>query len=73
MKKLIQRKRRLVVETPCVMRGRPLIVNIEASGLQLREKGRRSKLDISWAQVYNRAAEIAADRSRQLRRHRRDS
>jgi hypothetical protein len=52
------------------MRGRPLVVNIEASGLQLGEKGRRSKLAISWAQVYNRAAEIAADRARQLRRHR---
>jgi len=41
-----------------------LVVAVEASGLQLREKGRRSKIEISWAQIYNRAAEIAADRFR---------
>jgi hypothetical protein len=64
-------KRRLVVETPCVIRGRPLVVAVEASGLQLREKGRQSKIEISWAQIYNRAAEIAADRFREARRHRR--
>ena len=46
-----------------MIRGRPLVVDVEVSGLQLREKGRRSKIDISWAQIYNRAAEIAADRS----------
>ena len=71
MRKLTQRKRRLIVETPCVIRGRPLVVDVEASGLQLREKGRRSKIDISWAQIYNRAAEIAADRLREARRQRR--
>jgi hypothetical protein len=71
VRKLIHRKRRLVVETPCVIRGRPLVVAVEASGLQLREKGRQSKIEISWAQIYNRAAEIAADRFREARRHRR--
>jgi hypothetical protein len=71
VRKLIQRKRRLVVETPCVIRGRPLVVDVEASGVRLREKGRRSKIDISWAQIYNRAAEIAADRLREARRQRR--
>jgi hypothetical protein len=71
VRKLTQRKRRLIVETPCVIRGRPLVVDVEASGLQLREKGRRSKIDISWAQIYNRAAEIAADRLREARRQRR--
>jgi len=67
VRKLIQRKRRLVVETPCVIRGRPLVVDVDASGLRLREKGRRSRIDVSWAQIYNRAAEIAADRLRQAR------
>lgn len=42
-----------------------------ASGLQLREKGRRSKIEISWAQIYNRAAQIAADRFRESWRQRR--
>lgn len=41
-----------------------MIAHVEASGLRLREKGRRYTLEISWAQVYNRAAEIAAERSR---------
>jgi len=70
VRQLTQRKRRLIVETPCVIRGRHLVVNVEVSGLQLREKGRRSKIDISWAQIYNRVAEIAADRLREARRQR---
>jgi len=70
VRKLTQRKRRLIVETPCLIRGRPLVVDAEASGLQLREKGRRSRIDISWAQIYNRAAEIAADRLRKARQQR---
>jgi hypothetical protein len=68
MTKLVQRKRRLVLETPCVIRGRPLMVEVEAFGVELREKGRRSKIPITWAQIFNRAAEIAADRARQARR-----
>lgn len=70
MRKLIQRKRRLILETPCVIRGRPLVAEVEASGVALREKGRRTKLNISWAQIHNRAAEIAAERVREARRHR---
>ena len=70
VRKLIQRKRRLVLETPCLVRGRPLVAEVEASGVVLREKGRRLKLNISWAQIYNRAAEITAERAREARRHR---
>jgi predicted metalloprotease len=63
---LVRRKRRLVLETPYRIRGRALIVHVEASGLRIREKGcRAGVLEITWAQVYNRAAEIAADRARQ--------
>jgi len=58
--KLTGRKRRLVLETPFMTRGRAVVVHVEASGLKLREKGQRTNLEISWAQVYNRAAEIAA-------------
>lgn len=64
MTELIKRKTRLILETPCLIRGRPVIAQVEASGLRLREKGRRFTLEISWAQIYNRAAEIAAERSR---------
>ena len=65
MIELVRRKRRLVLETPYRIRGRAMIVRVEASGLCLREKGRRWILEITWAQIYNRAAEIAAERARQ--------
>jgi hypothetical protein len=68
--KLAGRKRRLVLETPYVARGRAVVVHVEASGLKLREKGQRTSLEISWAQVYNRAAEIAAEHARQQARER---
>jgi hypothetical protein len=61
---LIKRKRQLILQTPYMVRGRPMIAHVEASGLRLREKGRRFTLEISWAQTYNRAAEIAVERSR---------
>ncbi len=64
MTELIKRKTRLVLQTPYLVRGRPVIAQVEAAGLRLREKGRRFTLEISWAQIYNRAAEIAAERSR---------
>ena len=71
MTKLRERKRRLVLETPYRIRDRALIVHVEVSGLRLREKGRRWVLEISWAQVYHRAAEIAAELARQEKRERR--
>ena len=44
---------------------RPLIVAVEPWGLRLREKGRRRHgLYITWAQVWNRSAVIAAERKR---------
>ena len=68
MTQLTRRKTQLIVETPYVIRGRPMIVHVEAFGLSLREKGRRWMLKITWAQVYNRAAEIAAELARQEKR-----
>jgi hypothetical protein len=68
---LNRRKRRLVLETPFSIRGRPIIAHIEAYGLRLREKGRRFSVEISWAQIFNRATEIAAQRNREQRRKRR--
>ena len=71
MTKLARRKRLLVLETPYAIRGRALVVHVEGYGLKLREKGCREHVEITWAQVYNRAAEIAAERARQERRRRR--
>ena len=71
MTELVRRKRRLVLETPYRIRGRAVIVHVEASGLKLREKGcRAGLLEITGAQIYNRAAEIAAERARQQGRDR---
>jgi hypothetical protein len=68
MTELVLRKRRLVLETPYVIRGRAVVVHVETAGLKVREKGSRTSMEISWAQVYNRAAEIAAERARQQAR-----
>ncbi len=65
MTRLIVRRTRLVLETPLLIGKRPLIVTVEPWGLRLREKGRRRQsLSITWAQVWNRAAVIAAERKR---------
>ena len=65
MTRLIARRTRLVLETPLLIGKRPLIVAVEPWGLSLREKGRRRQsLPITWAQVWNRAAVIAAERKR---------
>ena len=64
MTRLIDRRRRLVFETPLFIGKRPLIVAVEAWGLRLREKGRSQHLAITWAQIWNRAAVIAADQKR---------
>ena len=61
MTRLIDRRTRLVFETPFLIGKRPLIAAIEPWGLRLREKGRRgSDLPITWAQVWNRVAMMAA-------------
>ena len=73
MTKLVHRRRLLVLETPYAIRGRALIVYVEEHGVKLREKGCRDHLKITWAQVYNRAAEIAAERARQERQRTRKS
>jgi hypothetical protein len=70
---LNRRKRRLVLETPFLLRGRPIIAHVEGYGLRLREKGRRFFLVITWAQIFNRAAEIAAEQSRKQKRERREA
>lgn len=65
MTRLIDRQRRLVLETPLLIGKRPLVVLVEPWGLRLREKGRRRhSLSITWAQVWNRAAIIAAEQKR---------
>jgi hypothetical protein len=60
----MKHKTSLILEMPYLVRGRLMIAQVEPYGLRLREKGRRFTLDISWAQIYNRAAEIAGERFR---------
>lgn len=64
MTRLIDRQRRLVFETPLLVGKRPLVVLVEPWGLGLRQKGCHESLTITWAQVWNRAAIIAADQRR---------
>lgn len=63
MTRIIDWRRRLVFETPFLIGKQPSVVRVEAWGLRLREKGRREDgLPFMWAQVWNRAATIAAER-----------
>ena len=64
MTELMKRKTQLILQTPYLIRGRPMIAQVEAAGLRLREKRRRFTLEISWGQIYYRAAEISAEQSR---------
>ncbi len=64
MTRLVDRRRRLVLETPFLVGKRPLVVLVEPPGLRLRPKGHRDNFPITWAQVWNRAAIIAAEQRR---------
>lgn len=64
MTRLIDRRRRLVFEAPLLIGKRPLVVIVESWGLGLRQKGYRRCLSITWAQIWNRAAIIAAEQRR---------
>ncbi len=64
MTRLIDRQRRLVLETPLLIGKRPLVVRVEPWGLGLRPKGCHQNLTITWAQIWNRAAIIAAELKR---------
>lgn len=68
MTRLIARRTPLVFETPLLIGKRPLIVAVKGWGLRLREKRRRHDLAITWAQVWNRAAIIAAETKHNKRR-----
>jgi hypothetical protein len=68
MTRLIERRRRLVLETPLLIAKRSLVVLVEPWGLALRPKRCHQQLPITWAQVWNRAAIIAAERKRAERR-----
>jgi hypothetical protein len=61
MTSILKRKRKLILETPFLIGRRPMIVQVEPYGLQLRAKRSRHSLEISWAQIFNRAAAIAAE------------
>ena len=65
MTNILRRKRKLVLETPFLVGRRSLIVHVvEPFGLRLRAKHSRHVLEITWAQIFNRAASIAAREER---------
>lgn len=61
MTSILKRKRKLILETPFLIGRRPMIVQVEPYGLRLRPKRSRHAFEITWAQIFNRAAAIAAD------------
>jgi hypothetical protein len=61
MTSILKRKKRLIFETPFLIGRRPMIVQIEPHGLRLRPKRSRYAYEITWAQIFNRAAAIAAE------------
>lgn len=61
MTSILKRKKKLIFETPFLIGRRPMIVQVDPYGLRLRPKRSRHDLEISWAQIFNRAAAIAAD------------
>lgn len=69
----LTRKTRLVILTPFIERGRPVIAEVKPWGLEMREKGRQFRMPISWGSIYNRAAEIAADKTRAERKAKREA
>lgn len=58
---ILKRKRKLILETPFLIGRRLMIVQVEPYGLRLRPKRSRYDLKITWAQIFNRAAAIAAE------------
>ncbi|MCL5005939.1 MAG: hypothetical protein M1404_05345 [Acidobacteria bacterium] len=61
MTSILKRKTKLIFETPFLIGRRPMTVLIEAHGLRVRPKRSRHAFEISWAQIFNRAATIAAE------------
>ena len=68
MSRLTERKTKLSLETPLEIQRRALIAEVQPWGLSLRLKGQRRRLQITWNQVYTRAAIIAADERRAKRK-----
>jgi len=68
---ILERKTKLEFETPFSVRRRPMVARVEPWGLALREKGCRHEVNVSWAQIYNRACLNAADNRRALGRRKR--
>ena len=68
MGKLLGRKTRIVAQTECVLRKRPLVIEITPYTVILREKGKRERYEVSWEYVYYRAAERAAQVKRDAKK-----
>jgi hypothetical protein len=72
MTPLVERRTKLTLETPLTVQGRPVVAHVEPWGLKLRLKGCSHSVEITWAQIYNRAAVIAGDKRLAERKARRN-
>ena len=72
MTSILRRKRKLILETPFLIGRRPMIAHVEPFGLRLRVKRSRHVYEITWGQIFNRAAVIAAENASKLARKERN-
>jgi hypothetical protein len=61
MTSILKRRSKLIFETPFLIGRRPMIAHVEPFGLRLRAKRSRHVYEITWGQIFNRAAAIAAE------------
>lgn len=67
MSKLTQRKTRLLVETSASYRARPLVAEIKAWGVVIREKGRRTGYPVDWEAIFDVGWKKESERQRQAK------
>lgn len=68
MTDLLKRKSKLQFKTPYTERGRNIIVEVKPWGLELREAGRRRRVEITWGSIWNRANILSAEKIRAERK-----
>ena len=68
MTRLADRKTRSLAETAARWRGRPLVIELGAHALTIREKGRRSGFEVDYESIFAVGAKKAAEAKRAERR-----
>ena len=70
MTSLATRKTHLRFETSETIQGRLLIVEATPNTAVIRQKGKRTRYEVSWASIFWLAAKVAADNARREKKAR---